>query len=319
MFNSKKPSLTILTSEPSNLAIDKDTISGLTTSNSFAFNRDKKPLIVTVFNDSLSKTVIIKSKNSFAYWLNIYPNWHLWTGFYFDTKNKKRYTYPKTVYIDLAAKDSSYLAYKPLDKLYDKYSSIFKITPLKIVGLVNPSIELSYERKTSRSFSTQIMASYMLPLSVLDIGSDFKPDIKGFRVAIEEKFYLNKSAPFGPYLSFELNYLNNQYKDIWNFGVENIYTDPTYNFTNYPDTFGIKKQTYSFNFKYGYQKIVNRFTFDLYAGIGLRYKDVKHFDRIKPEDEMEMPRHPNIYYIANREGRFWMISIPLNVKVGWTF
>lgn len=319
MFNSKKTSLTIITSEPSNLIINSDTLKNLSLSNSFTFDRDKKPINVTAFNDSLSKTISIKSKNSFAYWLNLYPNWHLWTGFYIDTKTKKRYTYPKTVYIDFATRDSSYLTYKPLDNSYDKYSNIFKITPLKLVGLINPSIELSYERRTGRSFSTQLMASYLLPISVMDIGNDFKPDIKGFRVSIEEKFYFKKSAPLGPYASFEFNYLNNQYKDIWNFGVKNIYSDTTYNFTNYPDTFGIKKQTFSFNLKLGYQLIVKRLTFDFYAGIGLRYKDVRHFDRINPNDEMEMPRHPNIYYITNREGKYWTVSIPLNVRIGWTF
>jgi len=320
IFNSKTTNLTIITSEPSKLIFDKDTLKNYTTNKNITVNRDKKPLIVTVCNDSLMKTVKINSKNSFAYWLNLYPNWHLWTGFIIDTKTKRRYTYPKTVFIDFNKKDSTYLTYKPLDKLYDKKSSnILKLTPLKLVGLINPSIEMSYERKTGRSFSTQIMASYLLPISIMDIGSDFKPNIKGFRVSVEEKFYLKKSAPLGPYLSFEFNYLKNQYKDIWNFGIEDIYSDTTYNFTNYPDTFGIKKQTFSFNLKLGYQLIVRRLSFDFYAGLGIRYKDVSHFDRINPNDEMEMPRHPNIYYYTNKEGKYWTISIPLNVRIGWIF
>ncbi|MEO6684172.1 MAG: hypothetical protein ABIN48_15215 [Ginsengibacter sp.] len=311
--------MTILTSEPSSLTIDKDTIGQVAASRSLEVKRNKEPLTITVFNDSLSKTVNIKSKNSFAYWLNVYPNWHFWTGFYIDTKTKKRYTYPRTVYVDLGGSDSTYLTYNPVSDPLNKQTHIFKLTPLKIVGFSNPSVELSYELKTSRSFSTQIMASYMLPFSVIEIANDFKPEMKGYRVSLEERFYLKKSAPLGTYLSFEINYLNNQYKDIWYFGVKEIYTDTTYNFTNYPDTFGVKKQTYSLNFKYGYQKIFNRFSIDIYAGLGLRYKDVKHFDRIKPEDEMELPRHPNMYYMTNREGKYWTISIPLNIKIGWAF
>lgn len=319
MFNSKKTSLTILTSEPSNLTINQDTLKYLTTSNTFSVVRENKPLIVTAYNDSLTKTIIIKPRNSFAYWLNIYPNLHLWTGFYIDTKTKKRYTYPKTVYIDVSVNDSSFSTIKPLDKSYDNYSNIVKITPFKTVGLINPSVELSYERRTGRSFSTQLMASYLLPISVMDIGNDFKPGIKGFRASIEEKFYFKKSAPLDPYLGFEFNYLNNQYHDIWHFGVKDIYSDTSYNFTNYPDTFGIKKQTYSFNLKLGYQVIAKRLSFDFFAGLGLRYKDVRHFDRINPKDEMEMPRHPNVYYITNREGKYWTVSIPLSLKIGWTF
>lgn len=319
MFNSKKTSVTILTSEPSNLVFDNDTIKNLSTSKSFSVDRDNKPLIVTAYNDSLKKTAIIESKNSFAYWLNIYPNFHLWTGFLIDTKTKKRYTYPKTVYIDFATKDSSYSNYKPRDTSYSNQSNILKITPFKIIGLFNPSIELSLERKTGKSFSTQIMASYLLPKGIINISTDFKPDIKGFSASIEEKFYFKKSAPIGPYLSFEFNYLKNQYQSIWNFGVKDIYSDTTFNFTNYPDTFGIKKQTYSFNLKLGYQIIDKRLSIDFYGGVGLRYKDVEHYDRINPKDEMEMPRHPNVYYITNREGKYWTVSIPLNIRIGWTF
>lgn len=318
MFNSKNTSLTVVTSEPSNLAVNKDTIKNLSISKSFSVERDKKPIIITAFSDSFSKTVSIRSKNSFAYWLNLYPNWHFWTGFYIDTKTKKRFTYPKTVYIDLATKDSSYLTYRPLDKPYDNYSNIFKITPLKIPGLINPSVEVSYEIATGRSFSTQIMASYLLPISLMDLGYDFKPEISGFRVSVEEKFYFKKSAPLGPYFSFELNYLKNQYRDLWNFGVKNIYSDTSYNYMNYPDTFGIKKQTYSFNLKLGYQLIAKRLSLDFFAGLGLKYKDVRHFNRINPYDEMEMPRHPNIYYFTNLNGKYWSISIPLNLRIGWT-
>lgn len=112
MLNSKKTSVTITTSEPSKLVINNDTLKNKMLSSSFIFDRGKKPIIVTAFTDSLTKTVSIQSKNSFAYWLNVYPNIHFWTGFYIDTKTKKRYTYPKTVFIDFALHDSTYTTYK---------------------------------------------------------------------------------------------------------------------------------------------------------------------------------------------------------------
>ena len=86
IFNAKKTNVIILTNVPSKLTIGKDTMNNLTTYKSLTVERNKKPLIVTAYNDSLTKTVIIKSKNSFAYWLNSYPNWLLCTGFYIDTK-----------------------------------------------------------------------------------------------------------------------------------------------------------------------------------------------------------------------------------------
>lgn len=50
-----------------------------------------------------------------------------------------------------------------------------------------------------------------------------------------------------------------------------------------------------------------------------KYKDVLHTDRLKPEDEMEIPRHPNVYYSSNKEGKYWTISLPLNIRIGWIF
>lgn len=316
IFNSKSTSLTIVTSVPSNLVLGKDTIKSTSNSKLLAVYRDKKPLLISVYNDSLTKTVRIKSKNSVAFWSNL--GFCYGFGMLIDMKNPKRFTYPKYVYINLSSKDSSYLKYKPLDKTYAKYSNIFKVTPLKTVGITNPSIELSYERRTGHSFATQVMASYLLPKSVV-VENDFNPDITGFRVSVEEKYYLNKSAPLGSYLSFEFDYLNNQYNDIWNFGIGDVYSDSTYNYTNYPDAYTIKKQTYSFNFKFGHQLIIKRLSIDFYAGLGLRYKDVRHFDRINPNDEMEIPIDFNAYYITNREGKYWTMSLPLNIRIGWTF
>nr|WP_290928359.1 hypothetical protein [Haliscomenobacter sp.] len=115
----------------------------------------------------------------------------------------------------------------------------------------------------------------------------------------------------GRYVGVEFNYLKNQYKDIWYFGVANIYADST-SFNNYPRHFWGKKQTFSFNFKFGPSGDRKRLAFDYYVGFGLKYRDVTHFDRINPSDEMEIPRHPNVHYFKNLEGKSWTVSIPLN-------
>lgn len=318
ILNTPTENLSIITSTPCKVVVNKDTLKNISTHNFATVERSKYPLLISVFNDNNSKSVSIKSRNSFAYWLNLYPSIY-WTGFIVDKNNPKRYGYPQTIYIDTNSERPNYLNYEPLDSAMSKYNNIIKFTPLKLTGLVNPALEISYERKTGDYFSTQIMGSYLLPESVLDPVNGFNPNIKGYRLAVEERFYLNKSAPFGPYVGLELNYMKNRYKDIWNFGVKDIFSDTAYNNTNYPDTFGIRKQTFSINLKFGYQLFVKRFSFDFYAGLGLRYKDVRYFDRKNPDDEMEMPRHPNIFYISNLPGKYWTISIPLNFRIGWTF
>jgi len=319
LFNGKYTNFTIITDVPSKLILNGDSLNYEGTSKLVALNRSKKPFTATAYTDSISKTVSVKAVNSFAFWMNLYPAMPFWTGFLVDAKASKRYTYPRIVYINLTKNDTAYLTYTPLSETFHRYSNILKITPLKLIGLVNPAIELSYERRTDNSFSTQIMGSYLLPRSVWFNDNDNNHDIKGFRVALEEKFYFKKSAPIGPYISLEFNYLKNRYKATEYFGVENIYSDSTYNYTNYADEYGINKQTYSLNLKFGYQKIVKRLSIDFYGGLGIKYKDVVHFDRLNPDDAREMPRHPNVYYIANRSGRSWSVNIPLNFRIGWTF
>lgn len=319
LFNTRTTNVTIVSSEQGDFVVNNDTLIKDTTSLFLSVIRNKEPLVIEVFNDSLSKTAVVKAKNSFAYWLNLYPNLHLWTGFIIDTKTKKRWTYPKTVYLDFERSDIAYLTSPPKEEFLNLYPNIFKIAPAKTLLWVNAGIELSYERRTRRNFATQATVSYLLPASILTLGDDFKQHIKGFVVALEEKFYFKPSGLSDPYLGLEFSYLDNRYHDIWSFGIADTYSDTAYQFTNYTDKFGIKKQTYSLNLKLGMQIVVNRLVFDLYAGLGLKYKDVRHFDRLNPADEMELPRHPNVWYITNKEGRYWTLNIPLSVKIGWCF
>ena len=318
LLNSRTDSINIVTSEPTKIKVLNDTLNKTSESHFIAVERSKKLLEVSVFTDQISKTVNIKSGISIAFWLNLYAPIGL-IGFLIDLNNPNRFNYPNTVYIDLNKKENNYLTFKPLDSSYSKYKGILKITPLKTVSILNSGIEIGLEKKINNSFSAQIMTSNLLPNSVWDLGYDFKPEIKGFQQALEGRYYMKKTAPLGPYISFEFNYLQNKYRNISRFGPANLNSDFWYDNTIYADTIGIRKKTYSFNFKHGYQFIKNRFSIDIYAGLGAKYKDVLHKDRLKPEDEMEIPRHPNVYYSSNKEGKYWTISLPLNIRIGWIF
>jgi len=319
IFNAKTTYVTVITSSPSKMILEGRTLNYTGTKKIINVERKREPLNITVFNDSLTKTVDIASMNSSAYWLNLYPNLHLWTGFLIDAKTNKRYSYPETVYIDLTKNDGTYLTYKPLDKQYSKYSNILKISPLKMFDLMNASIDLSYERRTGKSLSTQFMVSYLMSNSAWDFGGSYRPNIKGFRIGAEEKYYFKKSANLGSYISFEVNYMKNKYRDIATFGPKYIHGDTTHIFIEYADSIGIKKQTYTFNFKYGYQFILKRLSIDFSTGIGLRYKDVVHTDRINPNDVLISRIQFNFENINNQNGNYWTVIFPLSIKIGWTF
>jgi hypothetical protein len=317
LFNSPSENLTIITNEPCKVVVNHDSLKSTDNEHEVTINRSRKSLFISAYNDNKQKDIIVPSCMSFAYWLNVYST--AWIGFIIDLNTPKRYAYPSTIYLDMKSNKNNYLTIRPLDSILSKCNNIVKITPLKTIGFTNAGLEISYERKFSNIFSTQFMASWLFPNSTFDSPDYINPNTKGFRGGIEEKYYFKKSAPKGPYISLELNYMNNQYKVLDYFHAKDVNNDPPHDYITYPDTFGIKKQTMSINFKVGYQFIIDHLCIDIYAGLGPRYKNVEHFDRIKPEDVLEVPRHPNIYYITNYPGKYWTLSIPLNVRIGWIF
>lgn len=309
IFNSQQTYTKIVTNQPTKLTINGVENNQVGFEKEIWVNRSKKSLEIKVESENTKKTIIVNAKNSFMYWANLY-NYGI--GMLIDKNNPKRYTYPKTIFLDLNDTLIKHKTYIPYKNPNDSLKNIIKFTPLALIGLVNPGLELSYERKTSSKFSTQFMGSLLFDL-------ENKSSIVGFRTSIEEKYFYRDSSPIGPYMSFEINYLQKKYYDTWNFGIADVNYNPDYKNTNYSDIYGINKKTLSLDLKWGYQKIIKRFVIDFYAGLGLKYRNVKHFDRINPNDEMESTPHPNVYLISNREANEWTISIPLNVSVGWRF
>ena len=61
--------------------------------------RSNTLLIITVQVDSTKKIIVLKPKNSFAYWCNIISNYGI--GMLVDKGNLKRYAYPKINYISV--------------------------------------------------------------------------------------------------------------------------------------------------------------------------------------------------------------------------
>jgi hypothetical protein len=317
LFNSKYTTVTVHSEKPRQLVVNTDTLERISNIHEISVLRDKAPLNLTFVDDSLSKSISIPSQNSAAYWLNLYPSVPLFLGFYIDTKTKRRYTYPKNIYMDLNNPENTYLSNFSLDSSEIIHPNFLKVTPLKILGTFNPSIELSYGRRTGKHYYSEISLGYILPESYSYSDPIIKPEMKGFTLGLEEKYFYNISGPVSNYVGFECAYLNNQFKDVWTFEKAKKYLDS--NYISYQDTIGIKKQTIRFNFKVGRQYVYESLVIDIYAGLGLRFKDVRHYDKLNSNDNMYRPRHPNIFYIVSREGKYWTLSLPLNVKIGWNF
>jgi hypothetical protein len=70
--------------------------------------RSNRPLYINLQIDSVKKTIILKAKNSFAYWYNIPSNYGI--GMLVDKDNLKRFGYSKYNY--LAVKDTAIKIYR---------------------------------------------------------------------------------------------------------------------------------------------------------------------------------------------------------------
>jgi hypothetical protein len=232
--------------------------------------------------------------------------------------NSKRYSYPRSVYINTHDPSDSYLTYKPLDSSTIKQKNIIKFTPLRLFSLANSGVELSYERKTGKQFSTELMGTYLLSSNIFDQGG-FRPNIRGYRMGVEEKFYLHKMAPFGPYLGFGINHLDTHYNHIAEFGPKGINSHDNNLLESYSDSILIYKKTTDFNLVIGYQKKAGKILLDYYCGLGIRNRNVLHRNRINPEDEMVSPIDLNFNYSSNVEGKNTTPIFLLGIKVGWMF
>ncbi|MCC6599776.1 MAG: hypothetical protein IT223_03785 [Crocinitomicaceae bacterium] len=314
LFNSRNKRIEIFVSKPATVVLDEDTLDSHYTFSRVEVPRQRKPLHLKVSDGFISKDITIRAKNSLAFWSNL--GFLYGVGMLVDFTNPKRFTYPGKIYIDMDSPENNFAT---IDSAHIRRSRQFKFSPLKLIGFVHPGLELSYERPTGNKFSTQFAACYLFASSVWEWREPFRPNTKGFGVGIEEKWYYKKAAPMGNYLSAECSYLQCSSRGIWRFGIEDIFADSNYNNTNYVDTFLVKKKTISFHLKFGRQVFFNNFFLDFSAGLGLRYRSVIHEERIDPSDAMEAPYYFNAFYVASKEGRYWIMSLPLNVRIGWLF
>lgn len=188
---------------------------------------------------------------------------------------------------------------------------LVKISPQRLLNYFQPGIELSYEVRTAKRWATQFTAGYMYPV--------------GYRGAIEEKFYLLKNALFGPYLSLGVDYQQNRFARVIEFKDVSRIPDSTYNDLNLPDSLlyqdsvSIHRQIFNANVKFGYQFYHKQWCFDIYAGLGYRYRKVVFHRRINPEDKELTDYSGGGGWDPLDDGEFSVPNFTLGFRVGYIF
>lgn len=328
IVNGRKTLVMVHTDKPMSIIHSDSTY---TTVDNFAMlrvKRSKNPMALRFESDALVKDTLIKSKNSFVFWCNFGIAYG--AGMLIDLTNQKRFTYPKNIYFSMndinAFRDSMKFSLRK-EIREEKYSSAqpaphqnsVKISPLKYLDFSNPAMEIVYERKLNDVFSTQAMASYLFGSSIWNLSNDEKPLAKGFRVALEQRYYHKRNALKGSYFAFELNYLKNRYDGYWEYvptdlwGINNIGLVPT------REKFTIHKQMTTCHFKWGYQKLGRFFCYDFFVGAGIRYKDVRHVGKNNSPDIRGANDWFDGQLLRNRDGNSWWPSMTLGVCIGHYF
>ena len=272
--------------------------------------RSKNNLMITTQKDTTQKQIEVKRRLSTAFWLgNLSFGPFDVLGYIVDLTNHKRFTYPKTIFIDYN-NNRYYTLQKSL------YNNQIKFSPIKTMNLINPGFELSYEREFGRKFSTQVSAAYLVDCFYTTPYDDYS----GYRIMFEEKLFFFKQNNFRQYISLETGYYAASMKSYAYFVPKEIERgDELYYESQYKDIFNLKRTGVIINAKYGMQFLIRQFTIDYTIGLGVIIHNIKHSNRLNPDDKMVSPRHPNIYYMMEREGKHSMPNFPMTLKLGYSF
>ncbi len=197
--------------------------------------------------------------------------------------------------------------------VYPKHQ--LKFNPLKALGLVNPGIEFGYERRLGNHFATHFAATYLCnPFNLAPYRA-----FSGYRIIAEQKYIVpiqSLSIWFYPSISFVYNAMN--INSIGGFADTGLYNIPgASQYYGYDDSFKVTKRTYSVNACAGLVVPIHRFLIDISAGLGVKYRDVTHSNRINPNDKMIPPRHINVYYAATNEGQYFVPNLLLTFRVAY--
>ncbi|MDD3788815.1 MAG: hypothetical protein PHO94_08970 [Petrimonas sp.] len=191
------------------------------------------------------------------------------------------------------------------------------ITPLSVFNILNPAIQVGYQRDLPNKLIFQIEGGIILKHSVfgfMDLhlyNGAVNYSYSGYKFRTEIKKILSQEGIYDVqrnYIAAEFLYLKNRAN------VNNTYVNS--DGQNYEDFFVQKKQKYRLAAKLGKQFIwTSGFMIDGSFGIGLAYNNVQHFDRENENDKDVSP----LYGYILKKGNFLRLNFPIDIKFGYRF
>ncbi len=317
LFNGPNKKVTVYTDGDQKVVYKKDTLPTFQGSSVLMVPRAKEPIQLTVVNDSAKHQVLVLSKPSLAFWSNIFFNNGI--GMIADAFTPKRFTYPSNVALfglrsDTIVSKGPFFQSEIRGPQHQQKDAVhlLKVSPQRMINFLQPSLELSYEVRNNRSFTTQFTAAIMAP--------------KGYRGALEQKFYFDKRAPFGPYISLGVDFQANRFERIHSYVDKALIPDSLdykdyYHYEDslsYLDSVTVRREIFNLNWKVGIQGQKGQLCYDFYFGLGYRYRSVVYEGRINPLHDETDRRHPNFFSLLN-EGSYPLMNITAGFRIGYVF
>ncbi|MEX2485216.1 MAG: hypothetical protein WED10_11670 [Brumimicrobium sp.] len=188
-------------------------------------------------------------------------------------------------------------------------SNQIKLSAEQLINPTNWGVKLSYERSyLLNRLSTEIGGTILIPYS-----SDYRQN--GFRTHVSQKYFYYRKG-IHQYVGVGYEYQLSSFSDV------DYFTDSTlaeFPYKGVEDEYTGQKELHIVNLLWGFQIIKNHFVFEFGGGIGIKYRNVEHFDRANPDYEMVRPRHPNFNYSSMVESEGFHINFPITVKIGYVF
>jgi hypothetical protein len=185
------------------------------------------------------------------------------------------------------------------------YKNQIKVSALRLINIINPGIEISYERFHKLYLSSEVSVGYATNV----IGKPHN-HLKGYSIGFEEKYFVKMHPNSRKYFSLDFNCNNINYEETTS-GRDTI------NNVTIIDPFTVVRKSLSLSFRYGLQFYRKQFVLDLNIGAGMKYRNVKHHDRI-----FEYKRSPEPFDFirnANLETNGFVFFLPVNIRLGYRF
>jgi hypothetical protein len=170
----------------------------------------------------------------------------------------------------------------------------------KNIDLSHPQANVGIEIKKERN-SFSISGGYFYNNYM------FQEKSNGFSIGTEYKFHKENSF----YYSLNLDYSKINHETSNSFKIDN---DTSNFYPTYLDDFEIEKTRFDISTKIGYRVEIKKFYLDCFGGIGLRFKNTKHFKRERPQDDFDpVFRQINI---RDKEGEIVTPILRLGILIG---